>query len=163
MTPRKELFIAVKQKLQTIPQLELIDLDRGQLDAPEDHYPELFTAALIRINAVNYTAMTEQSHQGTARLEVRLYTKDEWMDQHAQTADPDHGLNEIDLLDAMAEALVKTAGNAFTELHLESEGQVPDPHNRLVWVQTYFTHIYRKINPKYTMQTINPTPDVILG
>ena len=161
MTPRKELFIAVKTQLETIPQLELIDLDRGQLDAPTENYPELFTAALIRVTGINYTCMTEQRQEGTATIEVRLYTKDGWMDQHQDTADPDHGLNEIDLLDSMVAVLLHHAGDHFTELQLSSEAQISDPMDRLVWVQTYTCNIYRKVNPKYTMQTINPEPHVI--
>lgn len=161
MTPRKEIFIAVKTQLQTIPELELIDLDRGQLNAPSENYPELYTAALIRVSNIDYTCMTEQRQEGTARIEVRLYTKDGWMDQHQDTADPDHGLNEIDLLDGMAAALLHQSGAHFTELQLESEAQVEDPFNPLVFTQVYTTSIYRKVNNKYTMQSINPTPDVV--
>lgn len=161
MTPRKELFIAIKTQLQTLPQLELIDLDRGQLNAPKENYPELFTAALIRVSNITYTCMTEQRQEGTAQIAVRLFTKDGWMDQHQDTADPDHGLNEIDLLDSMAEVLLHLSGTHFTELQLESEAQVEDPFNRLVFTQVYSTAIYRKINNKYTMQPINPNPDVV--
>lgn len=155
MTPRKELFIAVKTQLQTIPELELIDLDRGQLNDPSENYPELFTAALIRITGINYTCMTEQRQEGTASIEVRLYTKDGWMDQHQDTADPEHGLNEIDLLDSMAEALLHQHGTSFTELQLANEAQVNDPFDRLVFIQTYTCNIYRKINPKYSLQQVN--------
>ena len=41
MTPRKELFVKVKQALATIEGIELIDLQRGQFDNPENSYPEI--------------------------------------------------------------------------------------------------------------------------
>lgn len=160
MTPRKEIFIAVKTQLQSIPQIELVDLDRGQFDAPSDNYPDLFTAALITVAAINYTCMTEQRQEGTATIEVKLYTQDGWMDQHQNTADPTHGLTEIDLLDSMAQALQHHAGNSFTPLQLQREAQVPDEPGRLVFIQTYTCNIYRTINPKYTTQHINLTPQI---
>ena len=47
ITPRKELFIAIKKALMEIPELELIDLDRGQMSS--EHFPHLFVSALINI------------------------------------------------------------------------------------------------------------------
>ena len=57
MTPRKELFVKVKQALATIEGIELIDLQRGQFDNPENGYPEIWTAALIQVMPITYETM----------------------------------------------------------------------------------------------------------
>ena len=70
MTPRKELFIKIKQALMTIPELELVDLERQQMQS--DKFPDLFVSALIRINKITYQSMTEQKQEGDANIDVIL-------------------------------------------------------------------------------------------
>ena len=70
MTPRKELLIKIKQALMTIPELELVDLERQQMQS--DKFPDLFVSALIRINKITYQSMTEQKQEGDANIDVIL-------------------------------------------------------------------------------------------
>lgn len=149
MTPRKELFIKIKEALMTIPELELVDLDRGQMQS--EKFPNLFVAALIRVNGITYDTMTEQNQEGSTSVSVILYCRDGWMDQHQFTDDTDHGLNEIDLLDAIANKLQFLNGEQFKPLQqTEDETENQNMDGIFVYRQSFSTRIYRKVAPKYT-------------
>jgi len=153
MTPRKELFIKIKQALMTIPALELVDLERQQMQS--DQFPDLFVSALIKIGKVSYVTMTEQNQEGTASVEVVLYCRDGWMNQHNGTEDPEHGLNEIDLLDSIAEKLQFLKGNQFKPLQqTEDETQEQTMQGLFSYRQSFSTMIYRKLAPKYQSKKI---------
>ena len=154
MTPRKELFIKIKQALMTIPELELVDLERQQMQS--DKFPDLFVSALIRINKITYQSMTEQKQEGDANIDVILYCRDGWMNQHNGTEDFEHGLNEIDLLDDIAEKLQFLTGDQFTALEqVEDETEEQSMSGMFSYRQSFNTNIYRKLNPKYSPQKIN--------
>ena len=70
MTPRKELFVKVKQALATIEGIELIDLQRGQFDNPENGYPEIWTAALIQVMPIAYEKMTQHVQEGECEFHI---------------------------------------------------------------------------------------------
>lgn len=148
MTPRKEIFIKIKEALQTIPQFELVDLDRGQMSAEKE--PHLFVAVLIRINRINWETMTEQNQEGRASVDVTLYCRDGWLNQYQNTEDTEHGLNEIDLLDAIAEKLQFLRGEQFKPL--EQTGDEIDSQTmkgNFAYRLSFDTMIYRKLAPKY--------------
>lgn len=148
MTPRKELFIKVKEALVSIPQLELVDLERGQMQS--DKFPNLFVSALINITRISYETMTEQNQEGNTSVDVVLYCRDGWMDQHQGTADFEHGLNEIDLLDAIAEKLQFLFGEQFKPLQQTEDEIVEQSMQGLFsYRQRFSTRIYRKLAPKY--------------
>lgn len=154
MTPRKELYIKIKEALMTISQLELVDLDRKQFDSQK--FPEILVSALIRINKIEWETMTESNQEGTATVDITLYCRDGWMDQHNNTEDPQHGLMEIDLLDAIAEKLQFLQGDYFKPLQQtgdETEGQ--DMDGMFSYRQSFSTMLYRKLAPKYQNKTIN--------
>ena len=140
MTPRKEIFIKIKEALQTIPQLELVDLDRGQMSAEKE--PHLFVAALI--------TMTEQNQEGRASVDVTLYCRDGWLNQYQNTEDTEHGLNEIDLLDAIAEKLQFLQGEQFKPLEqIGDEIDSQTMKGNFAYRLSFDTMIYRKLAPKY--------------
>lgn len=153
MTPRKELFIKIKETLLTIPQLELVDLERGQMQS--DRFPDLFVSALIKINRISYETMTEQNQEGNTSVDVILYCRDGWMDQHQGTTDFEHGLNEIDLLDAIAEKLQFLFGEQFKPLQ-QTEDEIMEQSMKglFSYRQSFSTMIYRKLAPQYTTQKI---------
>lgn len=156
MTPRKELFITIKNKLKEIPQLELIDLFRDQFRDTENDFPSYWTAALIRINKITYETMTEQNQEGNCSIDVILYCKDGWMDQHNNTSDPEDGLMEIDLLDAIAEKLQFLKGEQFKPLlQTDDETEQITMEAIMSYRQSFKTNIYRKIASKYTTKKIN--------
>lgn len=151
MTPRKELFISIKNKLEEIPELEYIDLFRDQFrETEEEDFPSYWTAVLIRINKITYETMTEQNQEGTCELDVILYCKDGWMDQHNNTADPESGLMEIDLLDVIAEKLQFLKGEQFKPLQqTDDETEEVTMEAIMSYRQSFKTKIYRTIAPKY--------------
>lgn len=148
MTPRKELFITIKNQLKNIPQLEIVDLYRAQFE--NNKLPNIFTAALIRINKIDWDCMTEQNQEGQVTVDVLFYCKDGWMDQHHITTDPDDGLTEIDIIDEIAEKLQFLNGNQFTDLHQTSDETLEQSHEEIMsYVISFQTMIYRKLNNKY--------------
>lgn len=148
MTPRKELFITIKNQLKNIPQLEIVDLYRAQFE--NNKLPNIFTAALIRINKIDWDCMTEQNQEGQATVDVLFYCKDGWMDQHHKTLDPNHGLNEIDIIDDIAEQLQFLKGVQFKELHQTSDETLEQSHEGIMsYVISFQTSIYRKLKNRY--------------
>lgn len=158
MTPRKELFIKIKEALTQIPELELVDLQRKQFSNPKENYPTYWTAALIEIKTIQWETMVEQQQEGNCSIDVVLYTKDGWLDQHDTTADQDHGLAEIDLVDKIVEHLQLLQGNCFKPLHLTTEANEDEDHEMLSYRLSFSTLIYRPINPKFTTRKITITP-----
>lgn len=153
MTPRKELFINIKEALMTIPQLELVDLNRGQFES--ETFPNLFVAALIKIPSIEYETMTEEGQTGTAQITVSLYCRDGWMNQHNGTADPEHGLMEIDLLDAIAEKLQFLHGDQFSPLQQTNDAEETiDMGGMFAYSQTFDTRVKRKLGRKYINRSI---------
>ena len=71
MTPRKELFIKIKQALNTISSLEYIDLNRNQFGS--DKFPDCMISALIKINGIQWEKMVEQIQEGETTVEITLY------------------------------------------------------------------------------------------
>jgi hypothetical protein len=157
MTPRKELFIKIKQALALIPELELVDLQRKQFSNPKENYPTFWTAALIQIKDIQWESMVENKQEGKCTVDVILYTKDGWLDQHDTTADPEHGLIEIDLQDTIVENLQFMQGDYFKPLQLASEGNEDEDSEMLSYRLSFKTTIYRRINSKYTNVKLNPT------
>ena len=161
MTPRKELFIKVKTQLATLPTLELVDLQRKQFTNPKENYPEYFTAALIEIKAIDWGMMVEQKQEGKATLDVLFYCKDGWMEQYNDTADPEHGLIEIDVIDSIVEKLQGFKGDTFKQLDLENEETLEQEGEMMSYKLSFSTVIYRLVNPKYTAQKLSIQPSNI--
>jgi hypothetical protein len=156
MTPRKELFITIKNRLKEIPELEYIDFFRDQFKESEEDFPSYWTAALIRIPKITYETMTEQHQEGSCTLDIILYCKDGWMDQHHNTSDPESGLMEIDLLDKIAEKLQFLQGEQFKPLQ-QTEDETDDitMSAMMSYRQSFKTKIYRTLAPKYQPKKIS--------
>ena len=155
MTPRKELFIKVKLALMSIPELELVDFHRGQFSNGKENYPDIWTGALIRINRIAYDTMTEHNQEGETSIDVILYCKDGWMDQHNTTADPGHGFMEIDLQDAIVEKLQFLKGDQFKPLQQTDDDTEEATHDGIMSFKSSFsTRIYRSVNPEYAKRSI---------
>lgn len=154
MTPRKELFIKIKESLETLTVLEYVDLQRKQMTNPKDNYPTYFTCALIEIKSIEWEMMVEQKQEGKTTVIVTFYSKDGWMDQHSKTADPDHGLIEIDVIDQIVTNLQGLQGDQFKPLNLINEEPVDESEEMMSYQLTFETKIYRLINPKYTYKKL---------
>lgn len=132
----------------TIPELEMIDLDRQQFQG--EKFPDLFVSALIRINKITYETMTEQKQEGLVSVDVTLYCRDGWLKQYNGTEDFEHGLNEIDLLDTIAEKLQFLRGEQFEPLEqVEDETEEQSLEGMFSYRQSFNTRIYRRLNPKF--------------
>lgn len=150
MTPRKELFIKIKEALAAIPQLELVDLQRKQFSNGKENYPGYWTAALIDIQDIKWETMVEQRQEGNCNIEITLYCKDGWMDQQNGTADNEHGLIEIDLIDNIVEKLQLLQGDYFKPLQQTGDSSDDLISEIMSYKINFNTLLYRKINPKYT-------------
>ncbi|MDK7675095.1 hypothetical protein QP547_04630 [Weeksella virosa] len=149
MTPRTELYIKIKEVLKTIPALEYVALFRNQLSNPE-RFPDLWTAALIKINAIEYTTMTEENQEGNCSVEIYLYTKDGFTDQHATTEDSDEGLIELELLDSITEKLQFLKGDYFKPLKQSTDEALDQELDGIMsYVLRFDTQIYRSVNKNY--------------
>lgn len=157
MTPRKELFIKIKEALAQLPELELVDLQRKQFNQPKENIPSYFTSALIEIKAIKWETMVEQKQVGNATVDVTFYCKDGWMDQHNGTTDPEHGLIEIDVIDTITEQLQGLKGDYFKPLDLSNEETVDEADEMMSYRLSFTTVIYRKINPKYSARKLSIT------
>lgn len=155
MTPRKELFIAIKHALKAVEGLELIDLQRGQFDDPESNYPEIWTAVLIQIMPIRYTTMTQHVQEGECEFHIDFYCKDGWTDQHLGTADPQHGLMELDILDQITDALQFLYGEQFKPIEQTGEEELRINDDGIMSYRLSFsTMIYRQTKYPYTPKKI---------
>jgi hypothetical protein len=150
MSVRKEFITSVKTKLKELGVFELIDLQKGQFNDPEQSYGQVYTAALIEIDDIQWEAMTNRTKEGKATIRVYLYTKEGFADQHHKTNDPEGGLTEIELQDNVTETLDGYKGNCFKPLSLSREGAVPVPHFGIMGYQLEFTTwVYQRLKQKY--------------
>lgn len=154
MTPRKELFIKIKTALALIPQLELVDLQRKQFSNPKENYPTYWTAALIDIKNIAWETMVEQMQEGNCNVEITLYCKDGWLDQHSGTDDEEDGLIEIDLIDIIVEQLQFLQGDYFKPLHQTADETEDTDGEIMSYKISFSTLLYRKVNPKYTFKKL---------
>lgn len=158
MTPRKELFIEIKKALQVLSTLELVDLQRGQMDNPEGNYPDIWTAALIEVLPINFATMTEHKQEANCEVNIDFYCKDGWMDQHLGTADLKDGLIEIDVLDEIANTLQFLKGEQFKPLQQTGESALNVNEEGIMSYRLSFsTLIYKRTPYPYVGKKINLT------
>jgi hypothetical protein len=159
MTPRKELFIKIQEALKNgVQELELVDLQRKQFSNPKENYPSYWTSALIDIKTIRWESMVENKQEGECTVDVTLYCKDGWLDQHDGTADANGGLTEIDLIDAMVESLQFLKGDYFKPLELSNESSEDVDSEIMSYTLSFTTLIYRRVNPRYSNRTITINP-----
>lgn len=156
MTPRKEIFKAAKTNLALIPELEYIDLHRGQFERGEDNRPQYYTAGLIKIPTITWEMMTQHRKEGTATLEIYFYCKDGWMDQFEGTSDPDDGLTEIDLIDKIVDALQFIYGEYFKPLQQSGDSEHKcDVPGMMAYKITFTSKVYQLVKPPYTLKKLS--------
>ena len=158
MTPRKEIYIKIKEALTELPELELVDLFRKQFDTDASKLPQ-WTAALIKVNRITWEYLVEQRQEGTADIDIMLYTKDGWLNQQNGTNDADSGLIEIDLIDSICEKLDGLSGDSFNSIKIVSDEV---DNNSTAGIMSYRITvkctIYRKLNDKFTKRQIGFRP-----
>ena len=148
MTLRKAIFTAVKQRLNTIQALELVDYNRNQFAG--EKVPNAFTAALIKIMPLQAEAMTNHQVEGDIKIQVSLYTKDGWLKQYAA-----NDFIEIDLIDEVIEALHMNTINGFDKLKLAMEDEIQNT-GAASWgyILEFQTKTLRSFNYPYNNKTL---------
>lgn len=158
MTPRKEIYIAIKEVLKAIPEMDFVDYHRNQFDNGEDSYPSCFTACLIRINRVDWVTMTQEGQQGETTVDVVFYCLDGYLDQYAGTGDDESGLIEIELIDDIADTLQFLKGDQFKPLEqISDEPDEISPKGTMSYTLSFKTMLYRKTPSNYTRKKITLT------
>ncbi|MFC4164007.1 hypothetical protein ACFOWU_10095 [Epilithonimonas zeae] len=157
MTPRKELFLAVKDALNGIEGIEYVDIFRKQFNYPNETVLNYWTSALIRFRSIEYETMTEQFLEGEVKLDVILYCKEGWIEQY------NNELMEIDLLDAIAEKLQFLKGIQFKPIQLLREGiedeswdntEIKLTESVVAYHQLFSTTIYHQLKQRYQYQSL---------
>ncbi len=155
MTARKELFIAVKQALSKVQGLELIDLQRGQFENPKNNYPDIWTACLIQVMPIKWQTMTEHNQEGICDFHIDFYCKDGWTDQHLGTADNEHGLIELDILDNIVDEIQFLKGEQFQPVQLSNEDELHINEDGIMSYRlTFSTMVYRQTKYPYKKQKL---------
>lgn len=155
MTPRKELFLAVKNKLETISGLEMVELQRNQYTPGNENYPQFFTVCLIKIASIQWETMTGQVQEGKANIEVILYTRDGFADHQNGTTGNNDGLAEMDLIDEVAENLQFLKGECFKPLQQSTdEPKEVDVAGIMAYKLSFSTTVYKKTAAKYQTKNI---------
>ncbi|WP_025143061.1 hypothetical protein [Pedobacter jeongneungensis] len=159
MTPRKELFLAVRDKLNAITGIEYVDLHRKQFGPGNENYIQYHTACLIKILPIQWTTMVEHRQEGIATVEVKLYTRDGFADHILGTTGNSDGLAEIDLIDQIADGLQFLKGDLFTPLQqLAEENVIEDEEAGVIDISiyklTFSTMVYKISAPKYSTKKI---------
>lgn len=156
MTPRKAIYIAIKDKLKTIPKIELVDYHRNQFDNGKENYPSCFTACLIRVNRINWETMTEHLQEGETVVDVVFYCKDGYLDQFAGTGDDEYGLVEIDLIDEIVNQLQFLRNEHFKPLEqISDEPDDISPSETMSYTISFKTTLYRRTAYKYECKKIS--------
>ena len=148
MTLRKALFSAIKQRLNTVEALELVDYNRNQFAG--EKVPNAFTAALINILPMTSQAMTDYQVEGDVKVQISLFTKDGWLKQYA-TKD----FIEIDLIDQVIESLHMVELSDFDNLQLAAESEIQNTGGA-AWgyILEFQTKALRSFNYPYTNKNI---------
>lgn len=105
----------VKQLQTEVPELRWIDLDGGQLEAPDENYPVQFPAAFIDFRSIQYQQLSRNMQQGIASISVRI-AFDIYEDFHGDSPNIEEAANRLRLLHNIYVAL-----HGFSGLILEDE------------------------------------------
>lgn len=150
MTPRNELFVKIKQALKTIPELELVDLQRRQFSASTSGDPVYWTAALIDVPSISWQNMMGGNQEGDCLTEVFLYCKNGWADQLNVTVTNPDELPEFNLIHKISEKLQHLQGDLFSPLLQINEETENTIDGFLSYKLSFSNTICRKINALYS-------------
>lgn len=151
MTFKKEIYLAIRNKVGEINDIEYVDINRNQYGPGKDNYSQYYTAVLIKITNIQWETMVEQLQEGTATIEVMLYTLDGFAEEFLDTQDADDGLAEIELIDDIADKLQFLYGTLFKPLQQTAEEVAnTEIEGLMAYRLTYTCLVYRKATARYT-------------
>lgn len=150
MTPKKEIYLAIRNKVGQIAGIEYVDINRKQYGPGKDNYPQYYSAVLAEVKSIQWETMVEQLQQGIATIEVTLYTLDGFADQFLGTSDADDGLAAIELIDEIADNLQFLYGNTFEPLQQTSEESTDtEADGIMAYRLSYTAVVYRRVAARY--------------
>jgi hypothetical protein len=115
------IYRSIVKRLQTeIPELRWIDLEGGQLEAPEESYPVQFPAVFIDFPSIQYQSLQRGAQQGIATIAIRV-AFDIYEDFHGTAPDIETAANRLQLLNSIHKALHGYSGMALEVKNTEGE------------------------------------------
>jgi len=107
------IYRSIVKRLQTeIPALRWIDLEGGQLEAPDENYPVQFPAVFIDFPSIQYQSLQRGAQQGNCQVAVRV-AFDIYEDFHGTSPDMDAAASRLQLLNSIHKALHGYSGLAL--------------------------------------------------
>ena len=159
---QNEIYTSIRNRLQEkLPELEYVDLQKGQINlyGQETNLP--LPAALIEIKQVDWTETAGGYQTGDALLSVYLY-----LDKTAGTLDPNvqdaESLRLLDMQEEIFRALEKLSGNTFQPLVRVAESIVADP-DFVVARSDFKTNVYDEPADNYILLPTPPTSEITMN
>jgi len=157
MTPRKEIYLAIKDELVTIPEIGYVDLHRNQFAPGKESYPPHAVACLVKVVAIQWDAMSEQMQEGSALVEATLYLFETHPNPEVVGVD---SLVAMDLIDAITAKLRFLKGELFKPLEqMLDESLETEVDGLLAYKLSFISTIYKRTAPKY-QEVANPVTTI---
>lgn len=131
MDVRKEIFEKITTALDALGVYEWVDLNKGQLDNPKEHYPFGFPTAFVGIS-LRALDMNRDYKEGTAIIEVTL-AFDKYGDTFVGAEDREASLQILDQVASTSKALHWLEGDNFGETTQTSETDLTQRYKRPVY------------------------------
>lgn len=136
-TAYKEIMERIQAR---IPGVRWIDLDRGQIDDPENHYTIDFPAILISFGDIPWGSIMEKVNHGECEITLRIaYKPYNDSSNHTPETIRDQALTELGIRQSLNATLQGFAGSNFNELQHVGTSQEPREDGMLVFAETYKT------------------------
>lgn len=150
---RRQIYQALSQQLRdSMPQLEYIDLQKGQLARAAENYPIPLPSALIEFRPVQWSSTGEGGQIGKAAISVHIYV-DHVADTFEGSDQTSDSVKDLDIIDEVFEALQGFATESMGPLNRTSD-TVAEFRQRFVSYRTDFeTNIYQERTQAQRMAT----------
>jgi len=157
MTPRKEIYLAIKEELLTIPEMTYVDLQRNQFAPGKASYPPYAVACLVKVVSIQWDAMSEQMQEGSALVEATLYLFETHPDPEVEGVD---ALVAMDLIDTITAKLRFLKGELFKPLEqILDEAIETDVDGLLAYKLSFIATIYKRTAARY-QEVANPVTTI---
>ena len=142
---RKELYLAISERLNTLGIYHWIDLWKSQLDSSDHKYPFDFPAAFISIKDIDYEDMTLDVQEGMLAIEILLFFN-RYGDTFHTAQDKNKSLDILDNIDKTQQAIQWLEGENFSKLTRRRESDVTDIYKRPAYSISFTSIIYYNLN-----------------
>lgn len=129
----------ILEQLSTeLPELKWIDLDRGQIDQPNDHYTVAFPAVFISFNDIPWDGIGQKLYAGNCTISFRLAFQS-YNDSNNNTPESvrEAALLELGIRQKLNAVLEGLTGSNFNELKHANTNQEPRDDGLLVFNESY--------------------------